>query len=185
MAGRPRSFDRDTALLAAMERFWRNGYDETTMADLTRSMGITAPSLYAAFGDKDALFSEAAAYYVGIVTAQTDRALEQPTAYSGISELIHLSADAYTNHANPPGCFLLSEPRLIQQRRELSERIAARIQRGIRDGDVAPETHPGSMADFALAIIEGMSTRARDGGSAAEVRGIADVALSAFATYTP
>ncbi|WP_167132638.1 TetR/AcrR family transcriptional regulator [Paramicrobacterium chengjingii] len=181
MAGRPRGFDREAALLVAMERFWRNGYDETTVAELTRSMGITAPSLYAAFGDKDALFSEAAAYYFDRVATEMDRALDQPTAHAGISELVRISAAAYTDHANPPGCFLLSEPRLVRERRELSRHIAERIQRGIREGDVAPETDPGAMADFIIAVIEGLSTRARDGGSTTEVRAIADIALSTFA----
>lgn len=61
MAGRPRSFDKDQALLIAMERFWRDGYEATTIATLTEAMGINAPSLYAAFGDKDRLFAQAAA----------------------------------------------------------------------------------------------------------------------------
>ncbi|WP_219814243.1 TetR/AcrR family transcriptional regulator, partial [Rathayibacter sp. AY1D7] len=67
-AGRPRSFDREVALRTAMNRFWSDGYDETTVAVLTRDIGISAPSLYAAFGDKDELFEAAAACYSGTAT---------------------------------------------------------------------------------------------------------------------
>src|SRR5688500_13596233 len=57
--GRPRSFDRDTALGQAMEVFWAKGYEGTSISDLTEAMGINPPSLYAAFGDKERLFLEA------------------------------------------------------------------------------------------------------------------------------
>ena len=54
--GRPRSFDRDAALEIAMRLFWQHGYEATSLAQLTAAIGISAPSLYAAFGDKEAIF---------------------------------------------------------------------------------------------------------------------------------
>ena len=78
MAGRPRSFDRDSALAAALEQFWRSGYEETSVAMLTTAMGITPPSLYAAFGDKRRLFEEASAMYFQRTCEAVDRAVALP-----------------------------------------------------------------------------------------------------------
>ena len=66
-AGRPRSFDKNDALQKAMLVFWEKGYEGTSMADLTQSIGMKAPSLYAAFGNKDAIFKEVVSHYLPIV----------------------------------------------------------------------------------------------------------------------
>ena len=94
MAGRPRTFDRETALTLAMERFWRDGYEGTTVSRLTAEMGITPPSLYSAFGDKDQLFAAAARCYVDSVTAGMARALSAPTAVEGVSRMQKLLSEA-------------------------------------------------------------------------------------------
>jgi AcrR family transcriptional regulator len=185
MAGRPRAFDRETALLTAMEQFWRDGYEETTVATLTKAMGISPPSLYAAFGDKDQLFHDAASCYFNLIAAQLDRALDQATARQGIAELLRVTAAAHTDSATPPGCFMLTEPRLAERRKVLRERIAARLERGLSEGDVPPGTDPDQVASFVMAVLGGMSARARDGGSAAEVAGIAALALAALPRSVP
>lgn len=83
--GRPRSFDRDTALEQAVRSFWELGYEATSISDLTRAMGISAPSLYAAFGDKRALFDEVVAVYRQHYGGFLHRALaEEPTARRGV-----------------------------------------------------------------------------------------------------
>ncbi|MFE5960720.1 TetR/AcrR family transcriptional regulator, partial [Streptomyces rubiginosohelvolus] len=82
--GRPRSFDREAALRKATLTFWEQGYEATSIADLTRVMGIAAPSLYAAFGDKRTLFGEVVETYATLFGAFGDRALaEEPTARRG------------------------------------------------------------------------------------------------------
>jgi AcrR family transcriptional regulator len=63
--GRPLSFDRDAVLEKAMRAFWESGYETTSISDLTAAMGVTAPSIYAAFGDKKGLFLEALRRYAG------------------------------------------------------------------------------------------------------------------------
>lgn len=180
MTGRPRTFDRDTALLLAMEQFWREGYEDTTVAKLTAQIGITPPSLYAAFGDKDQLFAAAATCYYERVSEQTDLALDQPTARAGLIEVLRRTAAAHTDPATPPGCFLLSDARLAAERALLRNQIAARLERGRRDGDVPAGTDPEQLADFLMAVLGGMSARARDGGTAAEVAGIVAVAEAAL-----
>lgn len=180
MAGRPRTFDRDAALLIAMERFWRDGYEATTVAKLTAEMGITAPSLYAAFGDKDQLFDASAGCYYDNVTLQTEKALDQPTAREAIIEVMWTTAAAHTDTASPPGCFILTEPRLALQRELLTTQIARRWERGIAEGDVTSTMSAEDVAGFVVAVLAGMSARARDGGTRAEVNSIVELAVAAL-----
>lgn len=180
MAGRPRTFDRETALVLAMERFWRDGYEATTVSKLTTAMGVTPPTLYAAFGDKDQLFEAAASCYFDGVSAATARALSAPTAVDGIKKLLWITAEAHTDPETPPGCFMLSEPRLADRRELIRRQIAERIDRGIADGDVPKGTASAELAGFVVAVLGGMSTRARDGGSRAEVEAIVTLAVAAL-----
>jgi AcrR family transcriptional regulator len=179
MAGRPRTFDRTEALETAVQAFWRHGYEETTVAELTQAMGITPPSLYAAFGDKEQLFREAAGCYSERTCTALALALDRPTAHEGIAELMAVTARAHTDSATPPGCFVLTEPRLGRQREDLGELIAARVRRGLEDGDVPAGTDPTQLSSFLLAVLTGMSSRARDGASAEEISAIATLALAA------
>jgi AcrR family transcriptional regulator len=177
MAGRPRSFDRDEALAVAVEQFWRQGYDETSIATLTAAMGVSPPSLYAAFGDKHRLFEEASATYVGRVCEALDRAAELPTARAYVERVLDDTARAHTATDSPPGCLLLTEPRLAIQREAVRQRVRDRLERGVREGDLPADASPDDLATFLVAVMRGMSGCARDGGSLAEVRAIADVAL--------
>ena len=179
MAGRPRSFDRDTALAAAIELFWRAGYEKTSIAMLTQAMGVTPPSLYAAFGDKDRLFDEASTRYLERTCEAVAAAAAEPTARQAIARMLADTARAHTDTETPLGCLMLTEPRLAAQREVLHERIAGRIARGVAEGDLPADVQPDELAAFLVAVMRGMSGCARDGGTADEVLAIADTALAA------
>jgi AcrR family transcriptional regulator len=185
MAGRPRSFDRDTALAAAVEQFWRTGYEETSIAMLTRAMGVTPPSLYAAFGDKDSLFAEASALYFRRSCEAVDRAAARPTTREAIATMLDDTARAHTDTETPPGCLMLTEPRLAAQRQVLHGRLTNRIARGVTEGDLPATVQPGELASFLVAVMRGMSGCARDGGSTEELLAIAGAALAAIPEPPP
>ncbi len=105
--GRPREFDIDEALDAALKVFWRKGYEGASLSDLTESMGINRPSLYAAFGDKEQLFRRVLARYVEGPVGYVSKALEEPTARRVAEGLLSRAVDLVTDSQNPHGCLLV------------------------------------------------------------------------------
>src|SRR5512141_1206540 len=105
--GRPRTFDRDTALDQAMEVFWRHGYEGATIAQLTDAMGINPPSLYAAFGSKEGLLKAALDRYSTRRNAVMEEIVAAPTAREVAERYLMRTADSHTDPANPPGCLLV------------------------------------------------------------------------------
>jgi len=107
--GRPREFDETAALQAAVDCFWRRGYEATSMRDLTASMGLSAPSVYAAFGDKQALFSRALERYLDCTTRDRLRRFEdslppKDAIHRFFAEIIAHSV----NDRQRKGCFLVN-----------------------------------------------------------------------------
>jgi AcrR family transcriptional regulator len=191
--GRPRSFDRDQALESAIAVFWEHGYDATSIALLTGALGIGAPSLYAAFGDKRALFIEALDRYMSTYAAFTQAALaEEPDARAAVGRLLREAATAYTRPDRPHGCMLISAAancspqsadiaaHLRELRaagaRTLQDKIAAAAQKG----EIPADADAHALANFYGATLRGMSALARDGANKADLEQIADAALRAW-----
>ena len=107
--GRPREFDRDAALEAAMLLFWRKGFAATSMSDLCDAMGISSPSLYAAFGSKEALYLEAVEHYVRTLGPPVwDKLAEGATARAGIENLLIAGTESLPkSRATPAGCMAM------------------------------------------------------------------------------
>ena len=106
--GRPISFDKDAALEAAMLLFWERGYEGTSMADLTQAMGLNPSSIYAAFGDKHALFSLAVKRYMDSRAQYATKALEEPTLEKVIRALFDNTVAFLTTPGHPPTCMTLA-----------------------------------------------------------------------------
>ncbi|MEV7808358.1 TetR/AcrR family transcriptional regulator [Microbispora sp. NPDC088329] len=189
--GRARAFDRDIALERALEEFWRHGYEATSIAGLTAVMGVNPPSLYAAFGDKRRLFGEAVRRYQETHGAFASRALAgEPTARAAVERLLGEAAEVYTDPAHPPGCMIISagvntsDPGVIEELRGHREAgkaaIRRRIERDAEAGLLPPETDAPALATFFAAVIQGMSTQARDGASREDLDAVATLAMRAW-----
>jgi AcrR family transcriptional regulator len=196
--GRPRAFDRATALRQAMEVFWRHGYEGASMADLTAAMSIRPPSLYATFGSKAALFREAVALYNEIEGAGPHAALwDAPTARAGVAALLRHHARAYVDPDRPTGCMVAlggttlgAEHNdvgafLADTRQSDVDDIAKRVDRGIREGDVPAGTDSTAVAEYVYAVSLGMAVRARDGAPGATLTAIAEAAIASWDAVVP
>ncbi len=189
--GRPRSFDREQALEHAMEVFWRKGFEAASLADLTEAMGINPPSLYAAFGDKERLFLEALDRYQAKQGDSCPYA-EEPTAKGAIRRLLTYMADDLTCCTHPRGCMMVMaaatssdcSPRmqavLAKRRAEGRGKIRQRIELGVKEGELPPETDAGGLADFYLTIVSGMALQARDGASRKSLMATVESAMRAW-----
>ena len=190
--GRPLSFDRDAALEQAMLTFWRHGYETTSIVDLTTAMGVTAPSLYTAFGDKKRLFLEAAHRYAGDPAALARAIDGAPSAYEAAREMLTAAATAFTGEATPKGCLLASatasgsaasadvQSAIAEIRRSISGQLRARIDRDIAAGVLPPKTDAAALAGLVMTVTQGMSALARDGTPRASLLAIVAVALEGW-----
>jgi AcrR family transcriptional regulator len=190
--GRPRSFDRDAALDAATLLFWRQGYAATSIAELCQAMGIGSPSLYAAFGSKEALYLEALKRYAATrAPCIWDPLNAGATAREGVEGFLMASVAALPETECPGGCMVTlasiggdGVPQLgaflRAARAEGLRRLEARLARGVEAGDLPATADTTAMARFYLGVQQGMSVQARDGAGRAELETIARCALLAW-----
>jgi AcrR family transcriptional regulator len=196
--GRPLSFDRDTALDRAMHVFWEHGYEAASISDLTAAMGITPPSLYTAFGDKEHLFLEAIERYGKGPGGFGQRALdEEPTARRAIQRLLLEAADELTQDCHPLGCMMVMAATncsvaaehiqtALAKRRALGvANMQARIQRGIDEGELPRGTDAGALANFYATVYQGMSMQAKDGATRASLLGSVEMAMRSWPVALP
>ena len=190
--GRPREFDADEALERALELFWRQGYEGTSLGQLTAAMGINRPSLYAAFGNKESLFRKALDRYVDAGMAFLRDALEEPTARRAIETLLRGYVALVTDPRTPAGCLtvngaLACGPDADSIRAELTARrlageaaLRARLQRARKDGDLPADANPADLARYINTIAQGIAVQAAGGASRKQLDHVVDVALRAW-----
>lgn len=190
--GRPREFDADNALEAALKVFWRKGFEGASLPDLTRAMGINRPSLYAAFGNKEALFRKALDRYAHGPAAYVRQALDEPTARRVVERLLRGAVDVLTDPRNPRGCLAVQGALACGEasdgvRKELNSRRAAgeaalrrRLERARSEGDLPASANPADLARYVTTLVHGMSVQATGGASRAQLRRVADLALQSW-----
>jgi AcrR family transcriptional regulator len=197
--GRPRAFDREDALAKATLLFWEKGYDATSISDLTAAMGIGSPSLYAAFGSKDALYVEAIDYYARTYDSFVwSRFRASKTARDAVRNYLMDSTTALSGKMapTPRGCMVTlarvgndEHPDLAyllkDARGATRARLEARLAKARDEGELAADADIEALARYVFCVQAGMSVLARDGATPDELRTVVDVALAGWDDFLP
>jgi AcrR family transcriptional regulator len=189
--GRPREFCVEDALAQALRVFWAHGYEGASLSDLTAAMGITRPSLYAAFGNKEELFRKALDLYERDKLAYVGEALEAATARGVAERLLQGAIDLQTG-SDPRGCLGVisstacgTEAESIRQevlaRRASSDAaLLQRFEQARSDGDLPGHITPEGLMQYLTAVIQGLCLQAGAGASVDELQRLKDTTLAVW-----
>ena len=189
--GRPREFDPDLALGQALEVFWHKGYEGASLSDLTEAMGITRPSLYAAFGNKEELFRKALDRYEGRNLHFVATALQQRPARAMVAALLYGFADAQSGADTPAGCLGIngalacsdaSEPvrQELARRRGAAEAMLGERLRQAPPEELPPGSTPEDLACFVMTVVQGMAVQAKSGAGREALHRVVATTLQAW-----
>jgi AcrR family transcriptional regulator len=175
-----------------MTVFWRQGYEGASLADLTEAMGINAPSLYAAFGNKEGLFKAVLERYDERRKGMMESVLTAPDAKTSARLFLEGVAGfaADTSGQNPPGCLLVQSglscadqeipDELARHRAEKETALRDRFARARDEGDLPESADPAALARYLMAMANGMCVQAATGATARELQDVANLAIAAW-----
>lgn len=190
--GRPLSFDREQAIQKAMLLFWEHGYEATSLNDLTAALNVTPSSIYTAFGDKKGLFLAAVHRYATGPINSDSIIKEASSAQEAALGLLRAAAVGFTGETTPRGCLLASSAiscsavaqdvkgALAGIRKAIEANLRNKIKRSIKDGGLPPGADATALAAYTMAVIQGMSTLARDGAERATLMRVVDTAMGCW-----
>lgn len=187
--GRPRQFEAENALTAALKVFWRKGFEAASLNDLTEAMGINRTSMYASFGNKEELFRKALDLYEREKQAFIRSALELPTARAVAEALLYGSLDIQTSKSDPHGCLKVMSSvscseqsqsvraEIVARRLDDETALTARLRRAQAEGDLPDGIDPAGLSRCLYAIIQGMAVQAASGASRRHLERLVETGL--------
>ncbi len=185
--GRPREFDTEKALVKALDVFWRHGYEGASISELTQAMGISPPSLYAAFGNKEKLFHTALDRYAEVRKQLWADLMKEPTARAMMERLFALVIDFYATEGNPNCCMLVKmqtaecdkvlAEHLSAKRAESEAVLVERFTKAKADGELPDDISPTDLARYFMTVLDGLSVRASAGAKRDELHKVAALAM--------
>lgn len=197
--GRPREFDTEAVLEQAVAVFAREGFEQASVQELADAMGICKPSLYAAFGNKEALFLEVLRRYADRVEARRAAVLHaEADGARAVHAMLQDAVASFTHCTEAAGCLLVARaasapPGAHDPAQELigavMERdralLESRIAQAQRDGQLAADVDAGALTTYFCAVLAGLSVLARAGVQASALRASVDTAMQAWRTPVP
>ncbi|WP_322102113.1 TetR/AcrR family transcriptional regulator [Paraburkholderia sp. J41] len=190
--GRHREFDENKALEAALSVFWEKGYEGASFDDLSKATGVARPGLYAAFGNKEALFLKAVDLYESRYLGFMSDALAEPTSRKVVERILQGSAALHTRDSRHPGCLGLNgalacsedaesiRVELVRRRAASQLALRRRLELAQREGDLPQSAKCAVLAAFVMAVSQGMAVQAKAGASRRALEALASHALSTW-----
>lgn len=190
--GRAKEFCVEYALTKALEVFWRHGFEGASLTDLTAAMGITRPSLYATYGNKEELFRKALDLYDARYMGFSREALEEPTSLAVVTRILTGFVDMATDCQHPLGCMgtngalacsVAADPikeEVVRRRASFEAALTRRLESAQADGDLPAAENPADLARFVMTVASGIAVLASGGASGDALKRAAEVALRAW-----
>ena len=187
--GRPREFDHDVVLDKVMETFWAHGYDATSVSLLESKTGLAAPSLYAAFGNKQQLFQKSVEHYRELTKPIHYNARKQPRSWLVAKHLLEGLVEFFTTVGNPKGCLVVLgavssgtssdaiSNYLVGIRSKMVVDYAVRFERSIKEGDLPADTDPYALANYLITLDCGLALQSKVGYTKADLLKVVSLAL--------
>lgn len=187
--GRPREFCVDHALAEALRVFWTKGYDGASLTDLTEAMGITRPSLYAAFGNKESLFRKALDLYEREKMAYIGQALAQPTARKVAETMLRGAVDNACGCDGPHGCMRVIasvncgpaesiHDEVVKRGNLAKQAMVERFERAKAEGDLPAHIDSKGLTRVLIALMQGISIQSNMEASRKDLERLVDTALA-------
>jgi AcrR family transcriptional regulator len=181
--GRPRQYDEESALQAAGHVFWTKGFSATSLDDLSAAMGMNRPSIYRAFGDKEAVYRKALTQFCQGMEAAFERTMLAEDDIRKALTSFYLEATAvYTAGEQPKGCMVMStavaaavchpeiQADLLSVIQGLDRKIAMRFQQACEGGQLPSSFDCAGRAEIAQSLLHSLSLRARAGETPTKLR---------------
>lgn len=194
--GRPKCFNEQEALEKATMLFWQYGFEATSIGDLTKALGITAPSLYSSFGDKAQLFQKCLDYYQLHETCGMDEIFRSSLNTKHAMRIyLEKSLKNLIQDQKPTGCmFVVStmncseqnqqlQQQLIQKRVQKKVKILSYLQRAQSNKELKSDVNLQVLADYYATLLQGMSIQARDGATVEQLQQVVDLAMQTWSLY--
>ncbi|MDR3431413.1 MAG: TetR/AcrR family transcriptional regulator [Rouxiella aceris] len=192
--GRPKQFDRGTALSKALNLFWRHGYEATSLADLVEATGAKAPTLYAEFGNKEGMFRAAVEHYLATFYEKSFCLLSRPdlSVEQVIEKYLRTTAEMFTDCSTPSGCFIINAASgMSAASQDIAEMLRGRhlaqertlfefFEKRKLSGEFPNATDSSLLAKYIATFVQGMSVQARDGADTEQLGRIVDILMHAW-----
>ena len=194
--GRPRTFVEHEVLDAAMQVFWRHGYEASSIAQLRAATGLSSASLYGAFGSKEGLFERAIEHYIAgpgrVSELVGDPTLDSLDSLDALGQMLHGTIEMQSDPAHPGGClvalsatvgaggvdYIAARSVVAARRAEDRAGIEACIRRGVVVGAIRADLDPAALAVLVHSFVLGVSTQLLDGVPPAALHSTADLLLN-------
>jgi AcrR family transcriptional regulator len=190
--GRPRNFDKAEALDAALELFWKHGYEGTSMAMLTESIGVNVASLYAAFGNKESLFVQCVERYSELNGDLYHVSLKGKTARDVTRSILEGEVELVTQRGKPDGCLMVqgaltTSPQaekvrqmMVQMRAMAEKWMADRFRQAVEEGDLPSDADPAALACYVMTLNSGLAVQAKSGIGKKRLLEVVELAMRAW-----